>query len=196
MTQSPAQFKWRSGDGVLSAEISKKEFKLGNIPTGGSVYIRLFLHKPRKVLPEEQAAMFSQWMVSEPIPFELIAQYDLMGRQTTRILNICNTDGVFKEMGVECFLMNTLVQFLNQFMQPDSLVIAGMSGKNNALLNRYFKVLFDTESDENQDYVTSLDKIPFSQDSMFRRYPKFIDLAEFSTDHANNDVHEDFKNTL
>jgi hypothetical protein len=185
VTQSPAQLKWQSGDGVLSAEIYKKDFTLGDIPTGGSVYIRLFLHKPQKVLPEEQAALFSQWTVSEPIPFELIAQYDLMGRQTTRILNICNTDGVFKEMGIECFLMNTLVQFLNQFMRPDSLVMAGMSGKNNVLLKRYFEVLFNTEPDEHFDFTVQLEDIPYNHEAMFRKYPKYVALSDFVTGNAD-----------
>lgn len=181
MSHSSTQFKWRSDDGVLSAEICKKDFTLGDIPTGGSVYIRLYLHKPQKVLPEEQAALFSQWTVSEPIPFELIAQYDLMGRQNTRILNVCNTDGVFKEMGIECFLMNTLVQFLNQFMQADSLVVAGMSGKNNVLLKRYFEALFNTEPDEHFDYTVLLEDIPYNHEAMFRKYPRYVALSDFST---------------
>ena len=188
VTQSPAQLKWQSGDGVLSAEICQKEFTLGDIPTGGSIYIRLLLHKPQKVLPEDQAALFSHWTVAEPIPFELIAQYDLMGRQTTRILNICNTDGVFKEKGIECFLMNTLVQFLNQFMRPDSLVMAGMSGKNNVLLKRYFEVLFNTELDEHFDYSVLLGDIPYNHESMFRKYPKYVALSDFSTDNEDKDL--------
>jgi hypothetical protein len=181
VSYSSAQFKWQSGDGVLSAEICQKEFTLGDIPTGGSVYIRLLLHKPQKVLPEEQAALFSQWTVSEPIPFELIAQYDLMGRQTTRILNVCNTDGVFKEMGIESFLMNTLLQFLNQFMRADSLVVAGMSGKDNVSVDRFFETLFDTDLDEHHDYIALLGDINYCHDVMLRKYPQFVTLSEFTT---------------
>jgi hypothetical protein len=181
VSHSSAQLTWQSGDDVLSAEICQKEFTLGDIPTGGSVYIRLFLHKPQKVLPEEQAALFSQWTVSEPIPFELIAQYDLMGRQTTRILNVCNTDGVFKEMGVESFLMNTLVLFLNQFMRPDSMIVTGMSGKDNVSVDRFFEMLFDTELDEHHDYIALLGDINYCHGAMFRNYPQFVALSEFTT---------------
>jgi len=188
VTQSPSHIKWQSGDGVLSAEICKTEFTLGNVSTGGSIYIRLFLHEPQKVLPEKKAALFSQWPVSEPIPFELIAQYDLMGRQNTRILNICNTDGVFKEMGIESFLMNTLVQFLNRFMRPDSLLVAGISGNKNVLLKRYFEALFNTEPDKNFDYTTLLEGISFNHEAMFQKYPKYVALSDFSTGHEDEDL--------
>jgi hypothetical protein len=170
---------WQSKDGVLSAEISRKIFSLGDVATGGSIHIRLLLHKPRVVISDEEASMFSRWDITEPIPFDLMAQFELMGRQTTRILNICNTDGFFKAMGINEFLVNTLVQLIRRFMAQDSWLVVGTTGSNNRALTGFWNHLFDVPPDEHHDYVAQINQVSLSAGRLFERYDQYVDISDF-----------------
>jgi hypothetical protein len=170
---------WQSKDGVLSVEISRKIFTLGDVATGGSISIRLLLLKPLAVIPDEQAYLFSPWETTEPIPFDLLAQFQLMGRQTTRILNICNTDGFFKDMGINEFLVNTLIQLIRRTMAQDSWLVVGTTGSNNRALTSFWNHLFGVSPDKHHDYVAQLNHLSLRPGSLFDHYDQYVPISNF-----------------
>lgn len=182
MKRHPEQhLSWQSKDSVLSAEITRKIFTLGDVATGGSIHIRLLLVKPLAVILDEQAYLFSPWDISGPISFDLLAQFQMMGRQTTRILNICNTDCFFKGKGINEFLVNILVQLIRQSLAQDSWLIVGTTGSNNRALTRFWDHLFGVSPDEHHDYVARLNQISLSSASLFDRYDQNVPISEFLT---------------
>ena len=189
----PKHLFWASTDGVLTAELEHKQYKLGNVATGGSVKVALLLHKPAQALPSDIAAMFSPWESTDPIRFEIFAQYDLLGKQVTRILSIYNTDGIFKGHGINAFLMNTLVQYMRIFMNSDSLVVVNTSGEPDAHLLYFYRELFKVKPDLHGDFVQQLSNLSFNKGMLFGRYDCCIPLSDFSagappspTPNANN----------
>jgi hypothetical protein len=170
---------WKSADGVFSVEINRKLFTLGHVATGGSISIRLLLLKPLAVIPGEQACHFSPWEIKEPIIFELLAQLQLMGRQTTRILNICNTDGFFKDMGINEFLVNILMQLIRQSMSYDSWLVVGTTGSNNRALTAFWNQLFDVSPDEHLDYVGQINQLSLRSGRLFNQYEQYVPVSDF-----------------
>jgi hypothetical protein len=176
----PSDLFWASADGVLTAELNHKQYMLGNVATGGSIKITLLLHKPELALPKDLASLFNAWESSDPIRFELFAQYDLLGRQTIRILNIYNTDGVFKGRGINAFLFNTLVQYLRAFTNQDSLVVVSTNELDQHLLY-FYQDIFRDQPDQHGDYIQKLSQLSFIKGLLFNRYDKCLSLSRFSS---------------
>jgi hypothetical protein len=180
-TELPRQLFWASSDRVLTAELEHKQFRLGSVATGGSIKITLLLHNPNLALTKELASLFNPWESSDPIRFELFSQYDLLGKQTTRILNIYNTDGVFRGMGINSFLINTLIQYLRLFLQSDSLVVVSAAGEPEPSLGHFYRSFFNGQPDLHGDYIEQLSKLSYMNGLLFNRYDRCIPLSEFST---------------
>jgi hypothetical protein len=177
--------RWQSDDQLLEAEILRKDNMLGELVAGGSLFVRLLLNKPAIILEGLSSEDIHPWNIQQPIIFQLFAQYDLLGRHTLRILSIHNTDGQFRDQGIQSFLLNCLLQYSRQYLPENTLVVASAPEDKDPSLHDFYKGFFKVRPNENMDFQQTLENLPIISGQLLDQYELIVPLTLFSGNQDN-----------